>query len=300
MLQALIRWVVPLVALLGLGPLAWLLTGRLRAPDGGRETSLLLNEAPARGLAALAAAMALALAAGVLGAWSIGKRSGLFCAGLVLAWAAWGTGRVDRLLSWSGRAESLYTLALEGALVGALTTVVSLLVLRTPTRAAAGPDARDPEHLHHHLPEEPSALWDTGAPAAVLAALAAGAVVVWLLAQETLKGQTVAAATVGGLFAAAAGRVASQRVSGALFVGAMAVLMAASPAAAALIHSSGAVKAALAGTLYHGARLMPLDWAAGALMGVPLGLSWAASMIEKHQPAPGPTPGPAGAAGGRR
>lgn len=285
MVQAVVRWGVYLLAALVLGPVAGRLTGGLRAMDGGEQLTLLLSERPASGLLAGVGAVGVALVAGVLGSWAVGRRSGLFCAGLVLAWAAWGTGRMDRVISLSGSGgRPLMTVALEGAVIGVLGVLAAGVILRTPTREAAKAAARDPEHEHHHLPEEPTALWDSTAPAALLAAAVMAGVAVWVFAADTLKGQTVAAAVIAGVFAASAGRVVSQRVSGAVFVAGVALLAAASPAAASVVHGQGLLRDALAGNLMALARPMPLDWLAGAFLGVPLGLTWTASAIERHAP----------------
>jgi len=41
------------------------------------------------------------------------------------------------------------------------------------------------------------------------------------------------------------------------------------------------VGAAIGGDLFTLAMPMPLDWLAGAFWGIPIGLSWAESMVEK-------------------
>jgi hypothetical protein len=110
--------------------------------------------------------------------------------------------------------------------------------------------------------------------------LAAGAT--WVVAQETIKGQTFAAAIAAGLLGTFGGRLISSRASIGVFVAAIAVLAAVSPAAATFYHSSdpALVRASLAGSLFPPARLMPLDWIAGAFVGIPMGLNLAASMGE--------------------
>jgi hypothetical protein len=89
------------------------------------------------------------------------------------------------------------------------------------------------------------------------------------------------------VLAAAAGRIASQQITGAVFIAAVAVLGIAGPAIAMMIHKTpmGAVHAAQAGKLFFLARPLPLDLVAGAFVGTPFGLVWAGSMIDRKQPA---------------
>jgi hypothetical protein len=291
MLYSVMRYVIPFSALLVFGPLACHFTHAINGIDGGDQASLLISSSPMQGVIAALIAFGLALVPGVLGARFVGNRSGFFAAGLTLAWAAWGTGQSDQILMRalaSGVTGSpLGALALEGAVVAALAIAAAIVVSRVPTMASALPEARDPNHVHHHLPKEPSAIVDSTLPVAFLAAAAVGAVAIWIVAQETLKGQTFAAAVVAGVLAAAAGRIASQQITGAVFIAAVAVLGIAGPAIAMMIHKTpmGAVHAAQAGKLFFLARPLPLDLVAGAFVGTPFGLVWAGSMIDRKQPA---------------
>jgi hypothetical protein len=286
MIHAALKYVVPFSALLAVGPLAGRLTGVLRGVDGGGEASLLVGASPSAGVLAGAGAMGLAAIMGCIGSRLIGKRMGLFCAGLVLAWAAWGTGRVDLIMGQPGMVAPLRMLGLEGAMVGAMGVLAAAAILWTPTMRSALPGARDPEHQHHHLPQEPMTLLDGTVPLAVVAAMLGAAVGVWLLAQETLKGQTFGAAAVAGVLGAGAGRMASQRISAVWFFLAIGALGAVSPIVASVFHSTpeGAVRAALAGRLFVLARPLPLDMMAGAFVGVPMGLAWVGSLVDRQQP----------------
>ena len=284
MMYAALRYLLPFIAILVVGPLAGHLTGALRGHDGGADASLLVGAAPMSGVLAGLGAMGLALAMGVVASRLVGNRMGLFCAGLVLAWAAWGTGRVDLILARTSSGVPLHTLALEGAMVGLLGVMVAAAILFTPIMRSALSEVRDPQHQHHHLAREPMGLLDSGVPFAMGAALLASGVAVWLLSQETLKGQTFGAAVVAGVFGAGAARVASQRVSAVWVFLATAILAAGGPLIASLVHSTpgAAMHAAQAGRLFALARPLPLDLVAGAFVGVPIGLGWASSMVEKH------------------
>lgn len=286
MLNVLVRWAIPLAALLVFGPLAAIVISGLRASDGSGQVSLLVSTAPMQGLIGGLIALGVALVAGVIGSRFIEQRSGLMAAGLVLAWAAWNTGRIDRILAITHTRGTLYTVAAESAIFGVLAIAVALVILRVPTRMprfiVAGDATRTLGDRSHH---EPMTLIDQTAPLALIASVVGAAVGAWFVAAATLKGQTFAAAVVAGLLAAAAGRLASQRVSPAWFFLGLVLVAAAGPVIAAFMYAGdlGPTRAALEGKLFPLARPMPLDWIAGAFVGIPLGLWWAGSMIEKHE-----------------
>ncbi len=286
MLNVLVRWAIPLAALFVLGPLAAIVVSHLRAPDGSGQVSLLVSTTPVKGLVGGLIALGLALVAGVVGARFIEQRSGLLAAGLVLAWAAWNTGRMDRVLALTHSRGTLYTVAIESAVFGLLAVVAAIVILRVPTRMprfiVAGDATRDRGRRSHH---EPTTLRDPTAGVALVAAVIGAAVGAWFVAASTLKGQTFAGAVVAGLLAAVAGRLASQRVSPAWFFLGLVAVAAAGPVIAAFMYSGdlGPTRAALEGRLFALARPMPLDWIAGAFVGLPLGLWWAGSLLEKHE-----------------
>jgi hypothetical protein len=174
-------------------------------------------------------------------------------------------------------------LSLEGLLVGAAAVGIAALILRVarsqPTPPGASPPPRD----------EPSRLGiDSSAVIALGVALVTACVVAWVMVQDkdTLKGQTVAGAALAGMFGAFAGRLGTHRAPVLVFFVAIAILAAAGPAAATVGlwsgGSGGVIGAAYAGRLLPLARPLPLDWMAGAFVGIPVGLSWAASMTDIH------------------
>lgn len=273
MLTTAAKWCVPLGALFVLGPLAAALPAALTAPDGSGEATLLIGQSLFMGLAAGVVALLLAGLAGVVGATLGGTGAGFFSAGMVLVWAAWVTARVDRLLAVTGNGSTLWVLALEGALVGIAGVVLAWVIVLAARRADhPGSQRRDD-----------ASLVGTVLPGIALAVIAGG-LASWLVAQDFLKGQTFAAAACAGMLGATAGRVGAHRASPVVFFVGIAVLAVASPVAAAFIHGTGdgPLRAAYDGSLLPMARILPLDWIAGAFVGVPLGLAWAGSMIDRH------------------
>jgi hypothetical protein len=282
MRHTILRWALFFVSALVLGPLAGSMTASLRAADGGRHASLLVNDSMVMGVLVGLGVFALALVAGVGAARVAGVRHGFLCAGLTLAWAAWGTGQVDRILHRTLSASTMYTLSAEGLLVGALSVGLGAVIILLAQQPKPDPSLAPPTS-HHHAAETRT-LFDKATPMALGASLLAGAIIAWLVAQDTLKGQTFAAAAFAGMFGATAGRLAAPTSSSLTFIAAIALLGIASPAIATFMHPAamGPTRAALAGTLFPLARPLPLDWAAGAFVGIPLGLSWATSLVEKH------------------
>lgn len=283
MMQAALRWIVPLFALLVAGPVAGYLTGMLRDPCGGEHASLLVSTTPALGVAAGIGAVVVAGLMGVVASKLINSHYGFFSAGLTLAWAAWGTGTIDELVRCVPGRGVFVKLAIEGLIVLLPACVFAWLIVRVSRPAPAGSRAHP----------EPKAIKEPAAAIGALAAIVAGGVIAWLVAQTSLKGQTVAAAALAGLVAASVARLAAPGVNAAVFVGALALLGVVSPASALVLHGgdgaggAAVVNATQAGTLFSLARVMPLDWIAGAFIGLPIGLTWAGGMIDHHQPRAG-------------
>lgn len=253
-----------ILAFAAFGPVAGLFVGALRGPDGGTQATLLIGQSPIAGLTAGVAAFALAAIAGAMGSRAAGLNIGLACAGLTLSWAAWLSGRLDEIVLVS-RVSPMPGLILEGLFV----TVLLVGVLYTVRRYAD--NSADPETEHSH--------------SATLISLAVGlamsAVAAWLIAVEPLKGQTIGAAFVAGLIGAATARLVFLRLPG--------WTAAAIPAALAIL--GPLATHALAGdvvadvfdrSLFRLGWLLPLDWAAGALVGIPFGLAWTDNVIQQH------------------
>lgn len=275
MVQTTLRWTVPLGSLLILGPIAGWLTGTLHAANGSSDATPLVSSSPLTGLLVALLALAVAAAAGVLAAYTISTRYGLFCTGLVLAWAAWGTGTVDMLARGSGTASIFTRLAVEGLILGAAAVLVAFVIARVGKR-------------HQTLPPSearPSILSASSGIALALAIAAAGAAA-WLIARETLKGQTFAAAAAGAVLAGVVARVGVPRVPIVPIIAGIVILAAAGPVAALVMQGGSGgyelIRAATTGRLVPIARPLPLDWIAGAFVGLPMGLSWAASLVDKH------------------
>ncbi len=292
-----IKWAIYMIALLVIGPLAAGPLASLRDVSGGHEATVLISTSLAAGVLAGVIPIVAAGAVGLVTARLIGPRHGMLSAGLVLARAAWRSASIDGLMRATRDGGAMLPLAGEGALLG-----LAGVLLGAAIWVAGGDPARD--RLHAPAPsgadraDAPIAparrVWllitgATGAKgggiAAILAGLAAGGVVAWMVALEPLKGQTIFAAMLAGVAAGGFGRAVTARdekPSPMAALIAMTLLACIGPISALVMNGgSRVVGAAIGGDLFTLAMPMPLDWLAGAFWGIPIGLSWAESMVEK-------------------
>ncbi|RPG14369.1 MAG: hypothetical protein CBB69_011935 [Phycisphaera sp. TMED9] len=104
---------------------------------------------------------------------------------------------------------------------------------------------------------------------------------VWLLSTNDLKGQAIFAATVGGLFAGLLGRIAAPRIQPVLLFASPVIIGGLGQLQASMAGGDG-IAAFVTGTSPHLGMPMPMDFAAGSLMGVAMGLGWSRSFVEEH------------------
>ena len=294
-------WLIPLLGLLALGPLAARLLGRLRTDAGLPFATPLISASPVTGLTAAALVLAVALALGLLAARAVDLRGAFNAAGCVLLWGAWRTGPLEETLQSSDPTTAMIRLAIEGALIGLAVWIAAALF-----ESHARPT------VHHGVPEPKpkgspvgfaavvrATLTNPSGLASIAAAVAAGGAVAWFFAAEPLKNQGVFAALLAGIAAAAAGRIAGQAagddppVSATFF--AVGVLACIGPASSIILHGEALDAVARLGQLRGLAGVMPFDWVAGACFGIPIGRAWvqassAAPSKRGGRPASKPTP----------
>jgi len=280
------RWAFFLAALFVVGPITGMLTGRLHAADGGDHATPLVSTAPSAGAIGLVLVFALATTIGVPAGRVFGTSIGFRCAGLVLIWAAGRTGNVAEIIRASDSSEPLRVLAAEGAIVGVLLLLLTSVLIATGSA---------PHRLERDaFPPGPRAavrdlirLFTPVGGATVLATLIGAGVVAWIVAIAPMRGQAVAAGILAGLGGGAAGRLAGASIDDKIppiaHVVGMALLAVLAPLVGLLMHGGSArvVEAAYAQELFAPARLVPLDWAAGAVLGLPIGIHWACSMTHR-------------------
>lgn len=267
MKHAAYRWTIVAIAALVVGPLAGWLTGFLRASDGGPDATALTCDAPAVGILFTLAAILIAGAYGLIASKALNFKWGMLCAGLIVAWAAWDSGRADAILRRAQGPAPFIPLAIEGWLYAALAIVLSWLIVRASDVKLAS--VRDD-----------GAKIDSWKAAAV--GLAVGAAAAWGVARSEMVGQTFAAAAAAGALATLLGRVVGHRAVVPASVVPVMILAGAGPLIARFMHADHTIAALYKGDLFPLARIMPLDWIAGWFIGTAVGVSWAGSMVEKH------------------
>jgi hypothetical protein len=276
MIQAFLKTALLLATLLVLGPLAASLAAPLSAPNGYGPVTPLTSTTPVKAIVLTMAAFGIAAMAGLVGCRFFGRGVGLTWTGLTLAWAAWSQGTTRSIFVYADTGSPLMKLAGEAVIVG-LASVLTAWAVLAVSKARVRDDGLDVSLR--------SAL---GRPSNVLASvigLAAAGIAAWLFAYQSAKGQTVLAGVAGGIGAGAATYLASSGMRHATtslispFLS-LALLSIAAPLVGVFGHGPAFEAAALADSMIPLVRPVPMDWAAGAFIGIPIGMSWAGSMIE--------------------
>lgn len=269
MRKTVVIWAFYAFALFVVGPAVRFLLIGTPAAWGGENATPLASASPVIGLVRAVAALLLAGGVGFALARFASPGRGMIAMGFALAWAPFSTARADELIRSAQSTAPLLRLVIEGVLLGALAVLIVRIVAR-----------RD---LETSRPTEPGAMGPVVLGIVVCCVVAA--IAGWLVARSHEPGQALGAAFAGGLFGMLVARVlAPQAPVPVLFVGLM-ILAPVSPLAGAMLESGGAVPAVYEGSFTALARILPLDWIAGALLGAPVGAAWAESMIERHHPA---------------
>ncbi|MCA9293735.1 MAG: hypothetical protein KDA20_07975 [Phycisphaerales bacterium] len=268
-----VNWTVSAVALLAVGPLAGLAAAAVRSPEGAADTTALTSAAPVTGLVMAAVGLLLAGLLAVVAKPLAGVRMALASAGMVLLWSARQFGRPELIVRESATSGTMMKLAIEGALAGAGVLAIAWFVTRSK------PDwASKSGHPDGSAKSDIKAI---GLGAVVMVAV--GGLVGMIVARSGLFGQDIAATIAAGIAGAAAARtVAHNTPTWALFLGGV-VLAFAGPIVANVMAGGELRVVMYAGKMFPLAYLAPFDWAAGLLIGVPMGEAWASSVVERHE-----------------
>jgi hypothetical protein len=115
----------------------------------------------------------------------------------------------------------------------------------------------------------------------------AGVVAVWLAAATLTKGQALGAATLGGFAAGAIGRLLAPRTQPVYLAAAPMAVFTAAYGFLAFTLEGNLATGLVDGSLPRLLRVMPVDMAAGALMGTALGYGFMRSFVEQKAAQPG-------------
>lgn len=215
---------------------------------------------------------AAAVVAGVVARFS-NAATGLFALGAGVFVLARRMGTAEELIFGNG---SLTLIGVETLLWAVLVLMCVLIVFRI-----AGP-LRDiePDVAGRH----PDPLFSREAVVCAGAGVLMIAVV-WIVAQSPMKGQVLGATFVGGVGAGLAGRLISPHVQPILLFASPLVFGGLAHLISAAMLQQSPDAALVGGQLSTVSKAMPVDYAAGSLMGVAFGLGWAKSFLH-HEGTP--------------
>jgi hypothetical protein len=274
-----IRNIAVTLQLILLGPLVGGLLTMLRAGDGGTSVSPLLASSPALGLILLVVISVLAAIIGLVDGRVFGVRSGMRGMGIILGWAAINTGRTEDILRINSPMAVSIKFAAESLVISiAVVWFVRQLAVMTERAERTATGEKGPELAVASMARGPSLM-------AAGAACVGGLVGAWFAAFHGAKGQTLFAGMIGGIAAGAFAAIVSagsESKSGQRTVDpvisaclGMALASVVAPFSIAFFNGPDPLANALAGKLFRIGHLNGLDWAAGALVGIPVGLGWA-------------------------
>ena len=241
----------------------------LVASTGTTGPTALQAQSPAAALAAMILFFGLAaVLSGFVGRY-VNTAVGMFVLGAGL-WALRLRSGTAVDLAFAG--GSMRLVAVETALWGLLLLGGTWIVFRVggPLADIVPPDL-----------DKPTPWWKRHG----LAGVACGVLVlpgVWLIAKSPLQGQTLMAVVLGAMAAGFVGRVVAPHVQPLLLFAAPCFFGAAGQLIAALVTRDSLAEAYITDTLPALALPMPIDYAAGSLMGVSMGLGWAKGFVHQE------------------
>ena len=248
---------------MALGPILAAMTGIVEDSQGASAITLFVSATPALGALLGLAAIALAGAYGVLTRRLTTPGMGLFCAGVAIGWPAFTGATCEELIREAQSAGPLWIVSVEALVVGVVGVAISMRIM--PRKEADDEDA----------------LIGPQAALGTAVSFLVAAIMAFLVAREGTSGQNLAATGIATMFAVAVGKSVAPGASLIACVAGVLAVGVVGPAAGAILQGNDIVQASYLNELFPLARLTPLDWLFGTWVGVPIGASWAASMIEK-------------------
>ncbi len=270
-----------LLAFAVVGPLASLPLAAVRDADGGHATSMLVNDGVFPGVLAALLVFAAALALAAAGSFLFSTGWACAYAGIVVAWGAYRCGTLEDIIRQARSDAPLGMLAAEGFACIMAAGIIAGVIQRISVKRQGLALTRGALIVQGDVPKIPAI-----AQVALIAGGVLAGVVAYLAAVTDFKGQGIFAAFLASIFAGVAAQVVVKSKGGqatvVLAVASIVIPAILGPAAAKILQGSTIVETAFAGRVFPLARVMGLDWAAGALLGVPVGLGWAGAMIDSR------------------
>jgi len=266
------NWIIMLAAL-ALSIITFLLVEPiLLSPQGSFGPTVLQAQAPVAACLAMLAALSVGTVIAVGIARIFHPSTGLLVLGIGLGWLAL-------------QLQTFHQVALHGSfnwlvLEGLLWAIVVLVIVVIMARAI-GPMVQPMLDPGEMIPDWAASIEAIKMGAAGLAVLP----VVWLIAQSPFKGQVLAATIIGSVAAGLVGRLVAPTVQPYLLFAGVCLFGALGQWVAGIMIPPDQVEAMVtSGALPHIALPLPIDYAAGSLIGVPLGLQWGSSFLQKDDP----------------
>jgi hypothetical protein len=188
---------------------------------------------------------------------------------------------MDDILRAAPSSATLWWMAVEGLIFGLLAVGMCALIVGVARRSADGAPVGD-EKVEVRVKSAFRELAKPGNAIPIAIAVVVTGLLSWWLVVSELKGQAVLGVTLAILAGVAAGRVAAFHTPPQVFMVAIVVLAVAAPACTAAIQGGNLLEVTYQNRLWPIARPVPLDWIAGGLLGAPIGLAWAASLVERQ------------------
>jgi hypothetical protein len=272
MKTALSKWILYLLASLAIGPGLYRLTSAITDEHGGQSAILSDSASPVWMVAAcFLAALCASGAFAWIGAKTVDEPTGYILAGICLVWTAWPLANLESLTRLHESELPVYRIALENLACMGIAFVIVWIASR--------------QRLEADSPTTESIGGQKIATAVCIGAIAAAGAC-YLVANNGLKGQTIAGAVAAGIAAA----VVSQFVHGSInartrpFIplASLSVVAACGPVVASMLHGVKLEALVTSGDVLPLARPLSLEWPAGGLIGIALGLSWASGAMQRH------------------
>ena len=268
-MEATRRWTLFIVGFVLTVLAYWSAWPWLRSATGDLGPTVVQSMTPVAGIVALLVATAVAIVIAVTIARLVSPLSGMAIFGAGLGWVGLElAGMRDIVLEGSAG----YVVADGiGWAIAVLATSWLIIVMGRPVEDV------HPEVAGH----PPDPLCSPDAIRMLIVGVAA-LPVVWLFAESHMRGQMLAATVLGGLAAAFVGRMWSPHVQPILLPVGVVGAGARGGWVMAMFLPGDVARAWSTGTVPNLILPTPVDWAAGAMLGVPLGFRLAASFI-KHE-----------------
>ncbi|MDG1899192.1 MAG: hypothetical protein P8I74_04945 [Phycisphaerales bacterium] len=266
------NWIIMLAALALSIVTFQVIEPTLLSSQGSFGPTILQSQTPAAACLAMLASLVVGtiIAAGVSRCFQCS--TGLLVLGIGMGWLALHLQTVTEVALHG----SFHLLVLEGLVWSVVILVIAIVIARS-----AGPMIQPMLD-----PGEPAPDWAASPEAIKMGAAGLAALpVVWLVAQSPFKGQVLAATIIGSIAAGLVGRLIAPTVQPYLLFATVCLFGALGQWVAGIMIPADQLETTItSGGLPRIALPLPIDYAAGTLIGLPLGLQWGSSFIQKDDP----------------